>query len=106
MRVGVRAALPPARPDTRPLLRDADHDNAETPLPLGLLKIRPRDLLLRLAPLETDNRDLVARREPLDRAHIAGADLAQQGRRRDRETAIEQEADQQPLTHQLRHVRL
>jgi hypothetical protein len=106
MRVRVRAALPPAGPDAGSLLGDADQDDAEAALPLGLLEVRPGDLLLRLAPPEADDRDLVAGSEALDRAHVTRTDLAQKRRRRDREAAIEQEADQEPLAHQLRHIRL
>ncbi len=104
MRVG--APLPPARPHPCALLGNPDQEDAEAALPLGLLEVGAGELLLRLALLETDDGDLVAGGEALDRAHVAGADLAQQRGRGDREAAVEEEADHEPLAHQLRHVRL
>jgi len=72
MRMRVRAAVTPARPDAGSLLGDPDQDDANAALPLRLLEVGPGDVLLRLAPLGTDDRDLVAAREALDRAHTAG----------------------------------
>jgi len=98
----VRAALAPAAPDERPLLADADHHDPEAPLPLGRLQVGTGDLLLRLAPAEADDRDLVGGRERVDLLDIALAVAAEQRRRGNPKAAVEQEADQPAGAHQLR----
>jgi hypothetical protein len=90
----------------RPLLGDADQDAAEAPLPRRRLEVGTGDLLLRLAPAEANDRHRIASGEALDRRLVAAADLAQKRGRGDREAAVEEEADEQALAHQLGDVRL
>jgi len=104
VRMPVRAALAPATPSRRLLLRDPDRDHAEAALTRGLLQVGTDALLLRLASDEADKRDLMLGSEALDRCHIATADIAEQRRRRDRKTPVEQEAHDHPLAHQSRHI--
>src|SRR5262249_13667683 len=65
VRMAVAAALPPAAPGRRLLLRDPDQDDAEAALADGRRQIRTHALLLRLAPIETDDWNRVLGRETL-----------------------------------------
>jgi hypothetical protein len=53
---------------------------------------------------EVHDRDRVDVREAVDRAHVRLPDLAQRGRRRDREAAIQQEAHDLALALQPGHI--
>ena len=106
VRVAVRAAVAPAAPGGRALLRDPDHHHPEAPLALRGLEVLARDLLLDIPLHKAHHRDLVLDNEILDRAHVIAADPPQHHRRRDREPAIEQKPDHLKLGLQPRHVPL
>jgi hypothetical protein len=106
VRVTIRAALTPATPRRHLLLRDPDHNDAEAALIESGVQVRANAVLLRLPPLETDHRNLTLGGEALDRGHVATADITEQRRRRDRETAVEQKPHHQTLAHQPRHIPL
>ena len=60
MRVCVIAAIAPAAPRPRLLLRDAEHHHPAAVLPLSLLHVPAGDVLLHVALGEPHHRDLVA----------------------------------------------
>src|ERR1039458_7851733 len=84
MRVRVTAAITPAAPRPRLLLRDAEHHHPRALLPLGLSHVRARDILLDHVLGEPHHRDLPRVGERVDLLNIRGADLPQDRRRRDR----------------------
>jgi hypothetical protein len=106
MRMSVRAAVAPAPPRARLLLRDTDQHHPEASLALGALKVLASDVLLAVLLGEAHHRQLVVQRELIDRLAVRAADLAQQHRRRDPEPAVQQKPDQHPRRLQLRHVAL
>ena len=80
MRMRVVAAVTPAAPRVRLLLRNTDQHDAEAPLPLGALEVLARDILLALALAKAHRRHLVGQRERVDRRDVRTAGLAEDRR--------------------------
>jgi hypothetical protein len=105
MRVRVMAAITPATPRERLLLRDAEHHHPRAPLPLRRLHMRARNILLDHVRGEPHHRNLPRLRERVDLLHIGPADLPEDRRRRDRSArALVEEPHQLPVALQPRHI--
>jgi len=106
VRVAVRAAVTPPTPSARLLLTDPDHHDSVAAVALRRGEVLASDVLLDLALLELDLRDLMLGDERVDLRHVPATDLPEHRRRRDRVSAVQQKPDHLPLGHQPRDVRL
>ncbi len=106
MRVRVVAAITPAPPRERLLLRNPEHHDPRPAVALSLLHPRTCDVLLDHVLGEPHHRDRLRLRERVEILDIRAADLSQQRRRRrDAPTRpLIEEPHQQPIGLQRGHI--